>query len=108
RKAIGKSTFKVESTTVTTPQRIQIRKVMQRLGIQANQGEELAFVPAFLQKALELAEQAGGESPRPEKPKTTSLEEIRLSAGNEQLLGIYNRRDELKTSFDQWEDLGKR
>jgi hypothetical protein len=108
RKAIGKSTLKVESTTVTTPQRIQIRKVMQRLGVQANQGEELAFVPAFLQKALDLAEQAGGEAPRPEKPKTTSIEEIRLSAGNEQLLGIYNRRDELKASFDQWEDLGKR
>ena len=26
RKMIGKSTFKVESTTITTPQRIQIRK----------------------------------------------------------------------------------
>ncbi len=108
RKSIGKASFKVESTTVTTPQRIQIRKVLQRLGIQANQGEELASVPAFIQKALELAELAGGDAPRPERPNTKSLEEIRLSAGNEQLLAIYNRRDELKASFDNWEEQGKR
>lgn len=45
RKAISKATFKVESTTVPTPQRIQIRKTMQRLGIPAKQGEELASLP---------------------------------------------------------------
>jgi hypothetical protein len=100
--------FKVESTTVTTPQRIQIRKTMQRLGIQAKQGEELSFVPQFIQKAMELAERAGGEAPRPERPKIESLEEIRLAAGNEQLIAIYNRRDELKDSFDTWEERAKR
>ena len=108
RKAINKAAFKVESTTVTTPQRIQIRKTMQRLGIQAKQGEEFASVPAFIQKTLDLAERAGGESPRPERPKTTLLEEIRLAAGNEQLIAIYNGRDELKDSFDTWEDQAKR
>jgi hypothetical protein len=108
RKAIGKAMFKVESTTVTTPQRIQIRKTMQRLGIQAKQGEELSFVPQFIEKAMKLAERAGGEAPRPERPKTESLEEIRLAAGNEQLIAIYNRRDELKDSFDTWEERAKR
>ena len=108
RKAIGKVTFKVEATTVTTPQRIQIRKVLQLLGVQAKQGEELAQVPAFIQRAIDLANRAGGQAPRPELPNIDSLEEIRLSAGNEQLMAIYNRRDELKESFAKWQAQAER
>jgi hypothetical protein len=108
RKAVGKATFKVESTTITTQQRIQIRKTMQRLQIQAKQGEELVAVPTFIEKALALAGRAGGDAPRPERPKTDFLEEIRLAAGNELLMAIYNRRDELRQAFEDWEDRAKR
>lgn len=102
RKAIGKTTFKVESATVTTPQRIQIRRLLQKAGITAKQGEELSYVPQFLQKVKELADSAGGEAPKPERPDTSSLDEIRLTAGNEQLLALYNRRDQLSESIDSW------
>ena len=108
RKTIGKVTFKVESATVTTAQRIQIRKLLQKVGLSAKQGEELVFVPQFLQKMQELADQAGGEAPKPTRPDTASLDEIRLTAGNEQLLALYNCRDELVSSVDIWTDLGKR
>ncbi len=108
RKAIGKTTFKIESATVSTQQRIQIRKVLQRLGIQAKQGEELASIPEFLMKANALADSAGGEVPKPERPDTSMLDEIRLAAGNEQLLAIYNRRDELKVAFETWEEQTKK
>ena len=37
---------------------------------------------------MELADQAGGEAPKPVRPDTTSLDEIRLTAGNEQLLSL--------------------
>jgi hypothetical protein len=102
RKSIGKALFKVESTSITTPQRIQIRKVLQKIGLNVKQGEELTHVPQFLQKMHELARRAGGEEPKPEMPSTQFLEEIRLSAGNEQLLAIYNRRDELPGIIDSW------
>ncbi|MBI4904787.1 MAG: BREX system P-loop protein BrxC [Acidobacteria bacterium] len=108
RKAIGKSMFKVESTTVTTSQRIQIRKVLQRIGVQAKQGEELAAVPEFLRVGVELANRAGGAEPKPIRPDTSGLEEIRLSSGNEQLLAIYNRSEELKAAFEAWEEQAKR
>jgi len=85
RKTIGKVIFKVESTTVSTAQRIQIRKLLQKVGLSAKQGEELASVPQFLQKLMDLADHAGGEAPKTEKPDTTGLEEIRLTAGNEQV-----------------------
>ncbi|WP_299077697.1 BREX system P-loop protein BrxC, partial [uncultured Fretibacterium sp.] len=48
RKTIGKVMFKVESATVTTAQRIQIRKLLQKVGLSAKQGEELAYIPQFL------------------------------------------------------------
>jgi hypothetical protein len=108
RKAIGKVMFKVESATVTTAQRIQIRKLLQKIGLSAKQGEELAYVPQFLQKMLELANQAGGEVPKPVRPDTAFLDEIRLTAGNEQLLALYNRRDEVGSSIDVWIDLAER
>lgn len=108
RKAIGKTMFKVESATVTTAQRIQIRKLLQKVGLTAKQGEELAFVPQFLVSAQALANRAGGDAPRPARPDTASLEEIRLTGGNEQLLALYNRRDEISDAIDTWTDLSDR
>lgn len=108
RKSIGKGTFKVESATVSTAQRIQIRKLLQKVGLIAKQGEELAYVPQFLHKMMELADHAGGDAPKPARPETSPLEEIRLTAGNEQLLSLYNRRDDLSQCVDIWTDLGER
>ena len=105
RKAIGKLNFKVESATVTVGQRIQIRVVLQKLGCQCKQGEELSAVPEFLSKMRDLGTKAGGDAPKPSCPDLSSLEEIRLSSGNEQLLAIYNRRDELIDSIDKWASL---
>ena len=108
RKAIGKVMFKVESSTVTTPQRIQVRKLLQKLGCQVKQGEELAVIPEFLQKMKNLACRAGGEAPKPELPNISSLEEIRLEVGNEQILSLYNRKDELTQAIDSWNNLAER
>lgn len=107
RKAIGKVMFKVESATVTTAQRIQIRKLLQKAGLTAKQGEELAYVPQFLQKLHELADRAGGDVPKPARPDTALLSEIRLTAGNEQLIALYNGRDELTAAIDAWTSLSE-
>ncbi len=108
RKAIGKVTFKVESTVVSTAQRIQIRKLFQKVGIIATPGEELAYVPQFLQRVLDLADQAGGEAPKPARPDTKFIDEIRTTAGNEQLIIIYNQREELGQNIERWRELAER
>lgn len=109
RKTIGKVMFKVESATVSAKQRIEIQKLLQKVGLtNVKQGEELSFVPQFLVSAQELASRAGGDAPRPLRPSITSLEEIRLTSGNEQLLALYNRRDELRAAIDAWTDLAER
>jgi len=108
RKAIGKMMFKVESATVTTAQRIQIRKLFQKVDLSVKQGEELAYVPQFIEKLQDLADRAGGDAPKAPRPSTTTLDEIRLTAGNEQLISLYNRREELTQSIETWTDLGDR
>jgi hypothetical protein len=108
RKNIGKTIFKAESATVTTTQRIQIRKLMQQVGINAKQGEELSFAPPFLQKMFDLADRAGGDAPKPAHPDTAFLNDIRLTAGNEQLIALYNQRDKLGDCFTEWTSLAER
>lgn len=108
RKNIGKTTFKIESTNVTTAQRIQIRKLLQKAELQVKQGEELVAVPPFIQKLMQMADSAGGEAPRPERPDTSSIDEIRLTTGNEQLLALYNKRDELSDFINSNKELAEK
>lgn len=108
RKSIGKASFRVESTTVTAAQRIGVRKVMQKLGITATGGEELAAVPKFLDVMKDLAESAGGEAPKPEQPDRTLLDDIRRAGGNEQLMAIYNGREELASMIEEWTERAER
>jgi len=102
RKFIGKTFFKIESTTISTVQRIQIRKLLQKMKLSVKQGEELSGVAVFLERMKELNLKAGGEAPKPEIPDFSLLEEIRLTAGNEQLLAVYNARDQLGQLIEIW------
>jgi hypothetical protein len=108
RKAIGKATFKVESSTVSAAQRIQIRKLLQLLDIKVNQGEESGQVPRFLQLLEDWANRSGGDAPKPAQPDTSFIEELRLLAGNEQLIALYNQKDELTESIKSWKSLAER
>jgi len=110
RKALGKIIFKIESTVITTAQRIAIRKLFQKepLDIHANPTEELAFVPQFVQKMGDLADNAGGEAPKPLRPDTRIIETIRTAAGNEQLLAVYNNREDLERMIDDWRGTAER
>jgi len=102
RKSIGKATFKVESPPPKTEQLIQIRKLYQKIGCPAKPGEELAKASEFLLKMEELAEAAGGDAPRPIRPDTKFLDEICSTSGNEQLILIYNQREEISTFIEDW------
>ena len=72
RKAIGKAFFKVESVIITAAQRIQIRKLFQKAGVQAAPNEEAQAVALVLQKLSDLADSAGGDgAATPSAPTTT-------------------------------------
>jgi hypothetical protein len=108
RKLIGKTTFKIESTTISTIQRLQVRKVLQKMGIQVAQGEEAKVIPQFIQKMIDLGNRAGGDAPKPVKPDFTIIDEIRRTSGNDQILSIFNHREKLSQNIDNWIDVSQR
>jgi len=94
--------FRVESVTVSTMQRLKVRKLLQDVGIICKPGEELTGIATLLEKLRGLANTAGGDAPRPETPSTTHLDELGLKAGNEQIVAVYERRDELADQALTW------
>lgn len=107
RKNIGKTTFKAESITITMLQRLQIRKLLQKLDLPTTLKKETQSVQQLVQKLTSLAECAGGEAPKPEQPSTALIEEIRHASGNAQLLAIYEHRAALDENISAWQKLGE-
>jgi len=108
RSKLTQTRFRVESVTVSTIQRIKVRKLLQDVGITCQPGEELPGIATLLQTLRERAQAAGGEPPRPEPPSTSHLDELGLKAGNEQLVAVYERRDELAEQAAAWRQTGER
>lgn len=108
RSKITQTTFKVESTTVTTAQIIQIRKLLQEVGVPYKNKEELAAMPEFFRTMQNLAASAGGEAPRPLPPSTLEIQELAALSGNEQLVAVYHKREDLLQSARLWRETSEK
>ena len=104
RRAFGKASFRAEHITVTAAQRLAVRKLIQKAGIKvsSDSGNEGDLVPQFLNALQTMADKAGGEPPLPQRPDTRLLDELRVKAGNEQLLALYEYRGQLSSAIDEW------
>ena len=94
--------FRVESATIDARQRLKLRKLFQTAGVDCKPNEEAAAAGRLLARLHELAREAGGEPPLPERPGTRHLADLDALAGNEQLAGILGRYDELAANFEEW------
>lgn len=99
---ISGTDFRVESATIDTRQRLKVRKLLTTAGVPCKPNEEAAAAGEFLSKVSDLARRAGGDAPLPERPDTSHLLDLQSLAGNEQLVGILNRHDELLQNIDAW------
>ena len=104
---IGVCDFRTEHVTITAAQRLAIRKLFQAAQVGCKPGEEAALAPAFILKLIELAEAAGGEAPRPEKPDLATVKEIKALTGNEQLVRLYEQREVLTQNLTGWAKTAK-
>jgi hypothetical protein len=104
---IGICDFRTEHVTISAAQKLAIRKLFQAANVGCKSGEETAVAAAFILKVIELAESAGGEPPRPEKPNLTTVKEIKALAGNEQLVKLYEQRDVLTQTLTDWAKTAK-
>ena len=98
--------FRVESATIDTRQRIKVRKLFQSAGVTCKPNEEATAAAEFLAKLDRLAQSAGGDAPLPERPDTSHLRDLQSLAGNEQLVGILDRYDELQKNIEDWTKAG--
>ncbi len=94
--------FRVESATIDTRQRLKLRKLFQDGGIDCKPNEETAAAVSLVERLLELAADAGGAAPLPERPDVHHLSDLKALAGNEQLLAILDRCDELEGNIKDW------
>ena len=99
---VSSTDFRVESATIDTRQRLKVRKLFQTAAVACKPNEEAAAAGEFLSKLSELARGTGGEAPLPDRPDTSHLLDLNSLAGNEQLVGILNRHDELLKNIEDW------
>ena len=99
---VSNADFRVESATIDTRQRLKVRKLITKAGVVCNPNEEAAVAGEFMSKLSELARGAGGEAPLPESPVTSHLVELQSLIGNEQLVGIFRRHDEILKNIEDW------
>lgn len=102
QKNLGVADFRLESATVTVQQRLALRKLFQEAGIQAVPNEEANAARNFLERMKDLGKSAGGEPPLPAPPNPPLLSELSNLAGNEQLVAIYEGREELSGWRAEW------
>ena len=94
--------FRVESAIIDTRQRIKVRGLFQIAEVPCRPNEEATAAAEFLAKLDKLAQSVGGDAPLPERPDTSHLRDLQSLAGNEQLVGILNRYDELQKNIEDW------
>ena len=99
---ISGTDFRVESATIDTRQRLKVRKLFTTAEVTCKANEEAAAAGEFLSTLSDLARRAGGEAPLPERPGTSHLLDLQSLAGNEQLVGILHRHDELVRNIEDW------
>lgn len=99
---IGVTNFFSEGITISAIQRIEVRKFIQAVGLPIKPNEEAEAIPLVLKKLLEQAGEAGAEAPLPEHPSTRELEDLLALGGNEQIVAVHDRRDDLLQRFIDW------
>ena len=98
--------FRTESATINARQRLKLRSLFQTAGVDCKPNEEAAAAGRLLSHLGELARNAGGDAPLPERPDIRHLSELTSLAGNEQLLAILDRHDVLAANVNEWTAAG--
>ncbi len=105
---IGITDFYSEGITVSKLQLIGVRGLIAHMGLTNKPGEEAEATLKVLKRLVELAAAAGGDPPLPERPSTAAIEQLQSMSGNEQLVAVYQRREELLNCFHAWKQAGEK
>jgi hypothetical protein len=93
---IPKAEFRTETLIIPLQDRLAIRKVFGKAGVECRGGEELGKAADFVAALAELHKETGGDAPLPAISPFLILDELRALSGNELLAGVRDRRAELE------------
>ena len=100
--------FRPEQVVLTVGQKLAIRGLLNRAGIQFTRDEEQHGVARFLAELRELGTGLGGQPPLPIPPASPLLDDLIQKTGNEQLLAVHHHRDKLERLLADWKALAER
>ena len=106
--AISKTRFRPEKVRLNSKQRVELRKLFGRLGVQTKSGEEEVRARQFLSELQGLAARAGGKAPLAQVPDARFVEDLSHLTGNEQLAAILAAKGEIDTALKGWTALADR
>ncbi|MEW6662457.1 MAG: BREX system P-loop protein BrxC [Bacillota bacterium] len=105
---IQSAEFRPERVRLGTADKIAMRGLYQKAGVQVKPGEEELKANQFLDTLLELAQAAGGDPPLPARPDTAKVGDLKRLTGTEQLGAILQVKTEMEKWIDEWTSLKQR
>ncbi len=102
QKNIQSIEFRVESVTLSKAQLFGLRGLFKLVGLNTQPNNESADAAKFLDRALNLADDAGGDAPLPKRPETGHLDDLSNRVGNDQLKAIFDLKDKLSSQIEEW------
>ena len=100
--------FRPEKVRLVTSQRIALRGLFGKLGVNAKSGEEESRAAEFLGALAALRDRAGGQAPLPPSPDPAPIDDVSRLAGNEQLAALHARKDGVEQWIETWSTLAER
>lgn len=97
---IAKSDFRVESVILSVEDRLAVRGVFKRAGVECKAGEELAKSSELLAVLDGLSKGAAGDPPLPALTPIPLIDDLKGRSGNDLLMRVKERADELKVWTD--------
>ena len=99
---ISVTEFRLQDEPVSIGERIALRGLASDLGVACKSGEEAKAVALILDHLADLALEAGGPPPLPERPAALHIEELRGLSGNKQLKEVAKNKANLLDNFHAW------
>ncbi len=104
---ISKAEFRIEQATLSVQDRLLLRGLYQKTAVACKSGEEAAKATEFLHALRDLCAASGGEPPLPAATGLREVEDIERLVGNEQLVAIKDKAEDLKQRIATWTRLGE-
>jgi hypothetical protein len=108
RKNLGKMVFSTETIVLTTDDRLALRGLCTNLQIPSDTGSEAETATKLIAGLRTLAEQSGGEVPRPEQYIPEYLPELQTLSGNSLVKAVVERQADIKKDIKAWQQTAKK